>query len=567
MLQHFAGSCRLGPSHAGEAMAMEEGRLRFALPGREFVSADGRLRLFAARMGDNRGQIAPTDAASERVVAQAGRAGLTAGDDDIDQWLATPHSGLRAVLPSATGTFALAAYAGDGELLLATDALGARPLYYAASGNLLHFATAFPLLLQMLPGEHVLDRQALAELIAFSYPLGRRTLSAAVSVLRDGECLLVSAGKVRVERYHDWRDEALAERDRQAELQECAEAFRMAVASRMPVSGVQHALLSGGLDSRMIVARLREERRPVVVANCSPAGTLDEQCCSDFAREAGVPVRRVAWTPDLLQGTAGKTTTVMLKRALSCLPPGPVFSGDGGGETFGFMLISPALLAIVKQHGLALALEHLSAKERISRNVVTPDFADELDALARDGLLAEFATMRGIHPHKALQLFFLLNDLRCHLHDYFDSLDEAAHELLLPYYDRRVLQSVLRIAPPFDDYIRHRFYYDLLPLVSSLNLLAAWQSYPESIPCPKPPRAGGMTQWEFVKYIEKTYAAHWRRESLRTILHARSTAIVRYHRILAAMLFDLLAAGDHSYILRQYLALQEIFSSLGQGEA
>ena len=51
---------------------------------------------------------------------------------------------------------------------------------------------------------------------------------------------------------------------------------------------------------------------------------------------------------------------------------------------------------------------------------------------------------------KALHIFVLTNDLRRHLHEYFNRLPRTRVELLLPFYDRRVIESVLRIPPPLE---------------------------------------------------------------------------------------------------------------------
>lgn len=569
MLDHFFGSYRLNSRLSGlnAQLAFDSAGEKLSL--KKYQSSDHRFILYASKIcaGECSEDIGRPN--NSRVLALAGILGIVSAenekrfiDDDFSHLLTKNNSQLCLELKKANGTFAVLAYDETDGLLLATDSLGARPLYFAERSGVIYFATSFSLIKKIYPAPLDLDKQALAELISFYYPLSARTLSSNVSILRDGEFLIANDERYRTDQYHDWRQIVLSDRNLGAELEACADAFCTAVASRMTQEPTQFALLSGGLDSRMIVARLREENQPVTASNYSYPGTLDEQYCVDFAAVSRAKVSHVSWEPDLHSVSAGNTTSTMLKRALSGLPSTAVFSGDGGGEVFGFMMLSKALLDVLNTHGLDSAISYYSSHLRISRHVVAPEFADELDSLALAGMSSEFKRMDGIHPEKSMQLFFLLNDLRCHLHEYFDSTDPNARELLLPFYDRRVLESVLQISPPFSEYISHQFYYGLLPLVSSLNLAVAWQSYPSSLPCPIPTTRNGMNQWEFSKKSNQLTSASWRRSALGSVLSSRWIPGLRYGNIIALAIFDMLPSRDYSYIFKQHMLVKDVYSSL-----
>lgn len=560
MLEHFVGCYRLGSLHQ-KPSPLE--RLDFKQTGvsfEEFASHDSRFVLYASSLEKL------ISAGNTRVVALAGCAVFGEGgpETERDRFLRMNYPEFRDTLNDANGTFALAAYDDLGRLLLSTDSLGARPLYYAFCLEELYFSTSFALLVKACPAKHEMDLQAFAEQIAFGYPLGGRTLSSEISVLRDGECLLASEGHYRVERYHDWRKLPVNAQDREHELNECADAFCKAVRSRIVPNEQQLGLLSGGLDSRMIVARLREEGVAVTVSNCSMAGTLDQQLCEDFAELAKVTVLHVPWTPDLLGVSIAKTTSLMLRRALSTLPAGPVFSGDGGGELFGFLMLSKKLLKTVKSLGLEQATAYYASKEKISKQVVDSEFAEEMERLALAGMSSELKNIGNPSPEKSMQLFFILNDLRCHLHDYFSSLDSGARELILPFYDRRVLKSVMQISPDFDTYVGHQFYYELMPRISPLTHSVAWQAYPESLPCPVEPLRDGVTQWKAVKQISNLRRGYWRRKTIFSVARSAPMGIVRYWRIFLTVLLDTFPSQDRSYIFLQYLNLQESFASLNR---
>src|SRR5690606_24720043 len=111
------------------------------------------------------------------------------------------------------GTFAIAVYSPESGLLLATDALGARPLYYSRSNSLLLFSTSLQFLLSNSALQHSIDLRALAEQYAFCYPLGSRTLSTAVSVLTDAEYLVPDGDSFTVNRYFDWTSQPILPRN------------------------------------------------------------------------------------------------------------------------------------------------------------------------------------------------------------------------------------------------------------------------------------------------------------------------------------------------------------------
>lgn len=560
MLQHFVGFYEL-ERHTSQANMAAECDLLHSLPDfKKFISNDRRFLIFASRFEHpTQDQAIETN---QRLLALAGYPYIYDGAGDGQKLCTMDNTTLKSVLKIANGTFALVAYESNSGVLLATDCLGARPLYYSFHDEKIYFSTSFSLMIKFCPAVHKMNRNALAEQIAFCYPLGSKTLSSEISVLRDGECLIADDDGYRTERYHDWRSFPLVKRNLSEELKACGEAFREAVRSRITPQETQLGLLSGGLDSRMIVARLREEGMSVIASNCSMPGTLDEQLCDDFAEAADVKVLHVPWTPDLLGVSMGRTTSLMLKKALSGLPSGNVFSGDGGGELFGFLMMSKKLLKTLEIEGVEEVINHLPGQEGLSRHVVISKFAKEMENLASQGVASEFKEMRDLPKEKAMQLFFILNDLRCHLHDYFGSLDSEARELLLPFYDRRVLASVIKISPPFNQYIGHQFYYELHPLISPLMNTVAWQAYPESSPCPVPLKRNGITQWKAVKQVNSLRRSYWRKRAIVSIFNSKPIDFVRYRSVILAILIDFFPSQDYSYIFKQYLALEDAFLSI-----
>jgi asparagine synthase (glutamine-hydrolysing) len=173
------------------------------------------------------------------------------------------HWGWECVTRLA-GMFAFALYEHDaGRLVLARDRLGVKPLYLAETSGALRFASTLPALLEGGGIDTELDPVALHHYLSWHavVPAPRTILKgvrklppATVMVIgRDGERSSHTYWRASFSRRaesRDWSDEdwALAVRD----------ALRTAVERRMVSDVPVGVLLSGGLDSSLIVALLAE---------------------------------------------------------------------------------------------------------------------------------------------------------------------------------------------------------------------------------------------------------------------------------------------------------------------
>jgi asparagine synthase (glutamine-hydrolysing) len=152
------------------------------------------------------------------------------------------------------GKFALAVWDEERRrLVLARDRLGVKPLYYCELPDRLLFASELKCLLAsgLVPTD--LDYEALDAYLSFGFVPGAATPLKAVRRLLPGQLLVVEDGRVRRDRY--WRfpfpDPDSSDRDWVGELRELLEeAVRLRLMGEVPMG----AMLSGGLDSSLVVA-------------------------------------------------------------------------------------------------------------------------------------------------------------------------------------------------------------------------------------------------------------------------------------------------------------------------
>src|SRR5208283_2698783 len=157
------------------------------------------------------------------------------------------------------GMFAFAVYDNvDGSLLVARDRVGIKPLYYHWDGRRLAFASEIKSLMKLPGMPQRLDYKALADYLSLGYPLAPTTFFSDVRELRPGHWLRVCGEKLKEGCFWAWR------RDEQdwSEAESLAKAkdtllrtLEEHMISDVPVG----ALLSGGIDSSLLVALLAKE--------------------------------------------------------------------------------------------------------------------------------------------------------------------------------------------------------------------------------------------------------------------------------------------------------------------
>ena len=174
------------------------------------------------------------------------------------------HAWGEALLPKLNGMFAFAIWERDSNrLFLARDRLGVKPLYLNNDGQRLRFASSLPALLAGGGMDTRLDPQALNYYLNFHAVVpAPHTLLAEVKKLPPASWMRVEAdGRIEQKRwwqldfgprederdfgFDDWRDRVL-------------DGMREAVSIRQRAAVDVGVLLSGGVDSSLLVGLLRE---------------------------------------------------------------------------------------------------------------------------------------------------------------------------------------------------------------------------------------------------------------------------------------------------------------------
>ena len=431
----------------------------------------------------------------------AGRAG------DLAVLAAASGPDLRGILREARGNFVFIKYdAASRSLLLTTDRMGARPLYWYRTRSCIVFAGAKRLISGLPDSSVKADVLGLVESACLGVPLAERTELAGVDFVQSGRILRVRNADVAADTYWDWCRDAPtpAPAETPAIRRELFEVFRDASSLRMGAGRSAFAALSGGLDSRTVVGALAGLGVEVTTMNVSWPDTLDQIIARDFAKALGTRHLETL----LPYGEDGrdilpKCWDLMTQHADAVRALGgqtrQYWGGNDGSISVGYVYISRETIAALRADDL-----HQAARR----------FCGEMGmVLSRRALRAPFKEYPADYPAQAvaealgkidfpdrrhrLYMFLLMNHQRRMLAPHIEEVDLYPCEQVEPYFDTEFLRFACSL--PIDAAVGHGLYHRWLSEFQPAVTQIPWQVYPGHDPCPVPLPQGSVSQWDVIR--------------------------------------------------------------------
>ncbi len=225
------------------------------------------------------------------------------------------------MLKRLNGIFAFALYDGrsagqhgtmrPGDVLLARDGLGVKPMYFAAVPEGVLFSSEIKALLQSPAVPRDLNPQALHYHLAYLWSPAPETVLQSVRKLPPGSALVLRNGRIHQEwSFYDLPYGQTPLKGSSEEIaQELRERLRTAVERQMVADVPVGAFLSGGLDSSAVVAMMRKVR-PDFIPQCFSIGFRGEgdtegspsdlPYAREVARHLGVDLQTIEVEPDVI---------------------------------------------------------------------------------------------------------------------------------------------------------------------------------------------------------------------------------------------------------------------------
>lgn len=163
------------------------------------------------------------------------------------------------------GMFAIALYdTRNGKLLLGRDRLGKKPLHYAFENGRLYFGSEIKSLLAVAPQLAKVNPEALGQFFYYGYIPDPLTVFAPIRRLPPGHYLEFKNNTIDLQRYWDTPEFATCKLSEVECLEQLDETLQEAVRIRLMSEVPLGALLSGGVDSSIVVATMTKiSTRPV----------------------------------------------------------------------------------------------------------------------------------------------------------------------------------------------------------------------------------------------------------------------------------------------------------------
>ena len=410
------------------------------------------------------------------------------------------------VLRQADGVFSIVQYQpGTGTLTLAADKLGVRPLYFWLDDEFVVFASALRVLEECALVPKKMDLRAVTEMVGLSFALADRTPYSGISLLQPAEVVQITSDAARRRRYWRWDEIEVSAEPEESRLATVYDCFQSAVKRRLGRDKTTAAYLSGGLDSRCIVAALRDHDARVYTVNFARPETQDDYFGNRFAEQIGsshqsVPRAAGDTVPDysmlmapVLAGIARENRNTGRLRAER---PRVVWSGEGGSVLLGHVHLSAQIVELMRAGKLDRAVDEYLEREQVHvpRKLFRKDILEDARDVIKQGIREELDQWHAPDAGRNFYLFLMLNEQRRKLTAHFENIDRHGLEFQLPFFDGRFVAAV--VATPLDVCLRHKFYVKWLSQFPPAVREVGWQAYPGHEPCPLPAPAELDYQWD-----------------------------------------------------------------------
>lgn len=399
--------------------------------------------------------------------------------------------GRVAALQSATGVFCGAFYTPrEHRLTLFSDKLGVRPIYYIVTPEFAAFTSALRVFEAAGLTSGGIDVRGTYDLCAFGFPLGTRTCYEGIRTIGPAELVHIDRAAETHEFYFRWDRLEPGDCIEAELLHRLADMFDDGIRRRLRGDKVTLSFLSGGLDSRSIVATLRKHNVKTLTANFAPPGTQDRAFASLAAEALGVEHHQLN-VP--LSAAADVYRQKELKHWIRSLrPPTPIperphciWSGDGGSVGMGHVYLDEESVEAFERGDVDAGIRGFLRYNRLpgaSNSAMTPAFRVRSRSWHIDGVREEIASLDRGANGRALYLFLMRNDQRRHLAKHFENIDLNRFEFHLPFFDSHFLETIVRA--PIRPFLRHALYHKWLVVLSPAATSVPWQTYPNHERCP-----------------------------------------------------------------------------------
>lgn len=197
------------------------------------------------------------------------------------------------------------------ELLLINDRYGLRPLYYTEHNGYLLFGSEVKAILQDETFKRIIDNRSVADFFSFGYIIGNKTFFRGIELLPPASALTYNAGQSTIEQYWDFNfNEEYEDHPEEYYVKKLSKLILQAVERQMKGNYRVGVPLSGGLDSRTIVASIDKKHYPIHTFTFGKPNCDDARFAQMLANKLGANHHFFEFKPDNLASYAEKAVYI-----------------------------------------------------------------------------------------------------------------------------------------------------------------------------------------------------------------------------------------------------------------
>ncbi len=199
------------------------------------------------------------------------------------------ESGSEAIC-KLNGSFVLAIWDNNKqELLIANDRFGLRPLYYSMCNGYLVFSSEMKTLLKDDSLERIVDEEAISDFILFRVLLGTKTFFRDFKRLPPASIIICNPKKISIKNYWDFNFQEDKEKSEEYYITKLSELLFQAIDRRLKGNHKIGVALSGGHDSRMVLAAAARKFPSIRAYTWGTADCNDAKFSQQVVRRLGIP--------------------------------------------------------------------------------------------------------------------------------------------------------------------------------------------------------------------------------------------------------------------------------------
>ena len=173
------------------------------------------------------------------------------------------------------------------KVIITNDRFRLRPFFYTKNGEIFLFASEVKAILEDKTFKKEICHEAVANFFAFEMILNDKTLFEGIRVLPPASILTWSKGKLSIKKYWDFEFKEDGQHPKEYYVTNLVPIFRRAVERRMKGNYRIGVSLSGGLDSRSILAAINEEHYPIRSITYGIRGGDEAKIAEKVAKKLG----------------------------------------------------------------------------------------------------------------------------------------------------------------------------------------------------------------------------------------------------------------------------------------